>query len=310
MKKLGKNVAASRLALILNESKKLQIPYEMLLRRYAFDRFLHRMVASEEQGKLVLKGAMALYAYSKELIRPSKDIDFLGNAITPENVLPIVTAIANTPAGEDDGIEFDVSTFVAEPIQVQDEESGTRVTGIARMGNTRIPLKIEVSFGHLVTPEPNFVTIPTIIPGEREIKVLAYTRETIFAEKFQTVIVRGVGNTRIKDFFDLRALKRTQFLDGGVVVAAFEATFGRRETEIPSVSPPAFQDDFIRDYGTKAWSNFLRKSGIQEKSDFKSVVEEIEPFCMSFAEMALGMREIEDWTPGEGFTVRAKSFSM
>lgn len=309
MKKLT-NVRASRLALIHNESKRLQIPYEMLLRRYAFDRFLHRMMASQEQGKLVLKGAMALYAYSKELLRPSKDIDFLGNAIGPENVLPIVSAIASTAPDEDDGLEFDISTFVAEPIQVKDEESGTRVTGIARMGNIRIPLKIEVSFGHLVTPEPNFVTIPTIIPGEREIKVLAYTRETILAEKFQTVIVRGVGNTRIKDFFDIRALQRTQFLDGEVVVAAFEATFGRRETEIPSAPPPAFQDDYIRDSGTRAWTNFLKKSGIQDKSDFKSVVDEIEPFCMGFAEMALGVREIEDWTPGEGFTVRAKTFKM
>lgn len=309
MKKLT-NVRASRLALIHNESKRLQIPHEMLLRRYAFDRFLHRMMASQEQGKLVLKGAMALYAYSKELLRPSKDIDFLGNAITPENVLPIVTAIASTPPDEDDGIEFDIDTFIAEPIQVKDEESGTRVTGIARMGNIRIPLKIEVSFGHLVTPEPNFVTIPTIIPGEREIKVLAYTRETILAEKFQTVIVRGVGNTRIKDFFDIRALQRTQFLDGEVVVAAFEATFGRRETTIPDAPPPAFQEDFIRDSGTRAWANFLKKSGIQEKTDFHSVIEEIEPFCMGFAEMARGVRNVEDWTPGEGFTARAKAFSM
>jgi hypothetical protein len=282
----------------------------MLLRRYAFDRFLHRMMVSQEQGKLVLKGAMALYAYSKELLRPSKDIDFLGNAITPENVLPIVTAIASTPPDEDDGIEFDINTFIAEPIQVKDEESGTRVTGIARMGNIRIPLKIEVSFGHLVTPEPNFVTIPTIIPDSKEIRVLAYTRETILAEKFQIINVLGMGNTRIKDFFDIRALLRTQFLDGEVVVAAFEATFGRRETEIPASPPLAFQEEFIRNSGTRAWVNFLKKSGIQEKSDFQSVIDEIGPFCMGFADMALGKREIEDWTPGEGFTARSKTYSM
>jgi hypothetical protein len=178
------------------------------------------------------------------------------------------------------------------------------------MGNIRIPLKIEVSFGHLVTPEPNFVTIPTILPGEREIKVLAYTPETILAEKFQTVIVRGVGNTRIKDFFDIRALQRTQFLHGEIVVAAFEATFGRRETEIPTAPPPAFQEDFIRDSGSSAWTNFLRKSGIQEKSDFRNVIQEIEPFCMSFAEMARGLREVEDWTPGEGFIARAQTFNI
>lgn len=304
MKKALQNVTQSRLQLILNESKRMQIPYEMLLRRYAFDRFLTRMVASEEQGKLILKGAMALYAYSNELLRPSKDIDFLGDALTPERVLPTVISIATTQLAEDDGIEFDISTFAAEPIQVKDEESGTRVVGIARMGNVRIPLKIEVSFGHLVTPEPNFVTIPTIIPGEKEIKVLAYTRETILAEKFQTVVQRGMGNTRIKDFFDIRALMRGQFLDGEVVVAAFEATFGRRETEIPTTPPVAFSEEFNRTNGGRAWSNFLKKSGIQERSDFSQVVEEIAPFCMAFAEMSRGTRPIEDWSPGEGFVER------
>jgi predicted nucleotidyltransferase component of viral defense system len=38
---------------------------------------------------------------------------------------------------------------------------------------------------------------------ERTISVLAYNLYTILAEKIETILVRGVGNTRGRDFYDL-----------------------------------------------------------------------------------------------------------
>ncbi len=63
MKKV-QNVSASKLQLLLNQSRQLKTPYEMLLRRYAFDRFLKRLTLSKYERRLILKGAQALNAYS------------------------------------------------------------------------------------------------------------------------------------------------------------------------------------------------------------------------------------------------------
>ncbi len=172
------------------------------------------------------------------------------------------------------------------------------------MNNVRIPLKIEVSFGHIVTPEPNMVTIPALLVGDDDTKILAYTRETIFAEKFQAIVDLAFGNSRIKDFYDIRALKRTQPLDGEVTASALRNTFRKRETDIPTELPVGFSEEFINTTGEKQWRGFISKLGDQDKSKFAEVIAEIAPFCMAFADMANDIRPIEDWNPETGFEAR------
>lgn len=299
--KKPQNVTASRQQLIMNQSRQMNVPYEMLLRRYAFDRFLKRLTMSEYERNLILKGALALNAYTETGSRPSKDIDFLGANLTAEKILPIISEIANVKLDQDDGIHFDVSTFKSEPIQTKHEEAGVRVTGIARMGNIRIPLKIEVSFGHIVTPEPNMVTIPALLEDGGPTTILAYTRETILAEKFEAMVKLGFGNTRIKDFYDIRLLMRTQNLDGEVAVAALRNTFTKRKTKLPTEPPIVFSEEFIKTSGEKQWKSFISKLGIQDKSSFSDVVNEIAPFCMGFVEMANDLRTVENWNAETGF---------
>lgn len=308
--KIIQNVSASRLQKILNRSRELNTPYEMLLRRYAFDRFLKRMTVAGYERRLILKGALALNAYSETPTRPSKDIDFLGEGITALNVLPIMSEIAQAELAQDDGIIFDVASFRAEPIQAKKEESGVRVTGVAKMGNVKIPLKIEVSFGHVVTPEPNFIKIPTLLDDGEEIRISAYTRETILAEKFEAMVSLGFGNSRIKDFFDIRVLKRTQYLSGDIATAALKNTFKKRETEIPKEYPIAFSEEFIKTVGDAQWKGFISKLGIRDKSSFAEVVAEIAPMCMGFADMANDLRPVEDWHPDLGFDGSQNNFSL
>jgi predicted nucleotidyltransferase component of viral defense system len=38
---------------------------------------------------------------------------------------------------------------------------------------------------------------------ERTISILAYTLETVLAEKLKTRIARGTANTRMRDFYDI-----------------------------------------------------------------------------------------------------------
>lgn len=90
-------------------------------------------------------------------------------------------------------------------------------------------------------------------------RLRAYARETVIAEKFQAVVALGRANTRFKDFYDLWVLSRTHTFDDERLARAIQATFDRRDTEIPAESPDAltrgFADDPLND---QQWTAFIQ----------------------------------------------------
>jgi hypothetical protein len=67
--------AASVLARIQNEARALSVSHELLMRRYVFERFLLRLSQSTRRDLLILKGAMALVAVTKNFGRARRDLD-------------------------------------------------------------------------------------------------------------------------------------------------------------------------------------------------------------------------------------------
>ena len=55
-----------------------------------------------------------------------------------------------------------------------------------------------------------------------------YPRETVVAEKCEAAVSLGMGNTRMKYFYDLWYLGRTFAFDGQLLVRTLQATFMRR----------------------------------------------------------------------------------
>lgn len=48
---------------------------------------------------------------------------------------------------------------------------------------------------------------------DRSIPLLSYNLETLLAEKFETIIARSTANTRMRDFYDVYLLSKTQYID-------------------------------------------------------------------------------------------------
>lgn len=67
------------------------------------------------------------------------------------------------------------------------------------------------------------------------------------AEKLEAIVSLGMGNSRMKDFFDLRALAREGAVDARDLAAAAAATFKRRGTRIPDELPIGLSDEFASD---------------------------------------------------------------
>ena len=85
------------------------------------------------------------------------------------------------------------------------EYPGIRFTMNAMMGKLVTPMKIDLSTGDVITPraiEYNY----KLLLDDRSINLWSYNLETILAEKLQTVLARGLLNTRMRDFYDIKTL--------------------------------------------------------------------------------------------------------
>jgi Nucleotidyl transferase AbiEii toxin, Type IV TA system len=188
---------------------------------------------------------------------------------------------------DDDGLVFDSNSIRLDEIKPEDVYDGVRVRLQAFLGKAQIGLQIDVGFGDAVVPEPVKVLFPSLLKDE-EPEVVVYPRESVIAEKFQTMVLLDEQNSRMKDFFDLYILSEKFEFQGGLLKRAVVATFARRETEIPTELPIALDEAFV---GLKAslWSAFLRKSAPAEgKLELAQVIAKIKafiwPVCLSIVD--------------------------
>lgn len=260
-----KDVAASVRQRLLNRSHERRENFQLTLIYYALERLMYRLSCSRYHERFVLKGAMLFSVWSESPHRATRDLDLL--AYDDNEISALQTAfreICQTPV-EDDGLEFLVDSIAGERIRDEEEYEGVRLSFEARLGVARIPIQVDIGFGDAVVPQPELLDYPALLdfPPPR---VLAYPRETVVAEKFQSMVDLGIANSRMKDFFDLWFIARQFVFDGARLSQAIRATFDRRRTPLPTVSPLCFTTEFSEDRDKRAqWKGFLKRAGLDEQ---------------------------------------------
>ena len=268
--------------------------------RYATERLLYRLSVSEHAGDFMLKGAMLFMVWTSQAYRPTVDMDFLGHGEDSSERLARVFRNVCGIAVEPDGLLFDADTVESTPIREEQEYRGQRVTLTAFLGTARIPVQADVGFGDVVTPKAKKIIYPTLLDFPAPI-IRACPRETVVAEKFQTIVMLGMANSRMKDFYDLHVLARDFAFDGNTLVRAINATFERRKTNIPIEPPLALTDEFARDEAKSVqWNAFIRKSGLEESGhDFLELLSLLRDFLLLPMRAACGHDPIPtSWTKG------------
>ena len=189
--------------MIKNKSKGNSAKAQILLRNYMMERFLERMSVSKYKKNFILKGGMLVSSMVGIDFRSTMDIDTtLKNIpLSVESATEIIEDIISVHL--DDEVSFKIKT-VSE-IMEESEYGGIRVSLDAVLDMMRIPLKIDISTGDVVTPREVEYGMKLMFE-EREIDVYAYNLETVLAEKLETIITRGTANTRLRDFYDLHIL--------------------------------------------------------------------------------------------------------
>lgn len=269
------NLVASIRQRLLNVSKQNGEAFDFVLSRYAIERLLYRLSQSQHSNAFVLKGAILFYFWNREMHRPTRDIDFLGSGPADCDILAtIISEIVSTPAGED-GLNFDTSTIKATPIREDAFYEGIRVKLIARLGNVRIPMQIDIGFGDAVTPAPETKRIESLIAELPGPVIKAYPMYSVVAEKLEAMVVLGEQNSRMKDFFDIHFIATKESLEAKLLQEAVVATFGRRRTKLPQSTPPSLQDEFA-ELKQVQWRAFLGRNKLEATNeDFAAILAEI-----------------------------------
>jgi Nucleotidyl transferase AbiEii toxin, Type IV TA system len=257
---LTTNLSASVLARLLNLAKHRGDDYNLLLNRYALERLLCRVAASAHADRFLLKGALLFSLWYDEPHRPTRDADLLGSGLN-DAVSLIATFREIAGIDMDDGIAFDPSSVRADPIREDNRYGGLRVRLNARIGNVRCALQVDVGFGDAVTPAPQSVVFPVLLDGLPAPRLHAYPVYAVIAEKYHAMVILGLANTRMKDFYDLAFIAQRSELDGATLAKAIAATFSRRNTPLPARAPVALTAEFGEDSAKqRQWQAFLRKS--------------------------------------------------
>jgi predicted nucleotidyltransferase component of viral defense system len=252
-----RNVGASVRQRLLNLAQARGQPMELLLTRYALERLLHRLSVSPHRERFVLKGAMLLATWFDEPHRATRDVDLLGFGDAAEDAL--LGTFQEIMAIElDDGVSFDPKGLRIEAIREEVEYGGSRLRTTATLAGARIPITVDIGFGDAIEPGVEDIDLPVLLDMPSP-HLRAYPRETVIAEKFHAMVVLGRANSRMKDYYDVWMLIDSFELEPQRMRRAIEATFARRNTEIPAAVPDGLSDEFCADASKqRQWDAFAR----------------------------------------------------
>ncbi|HGJ5602641.1 TPA: nucleotidyl transferase AbiEii/AbiGii toxin family protein [Streptococcus pneumoniae] len=211
--------------LIRNLSKEVGIEAHVLIRKYMMERFLERVSSSKYNGSFILKGGMLVAAFVGVEARATMDIDttIKGIPVTIIDMERTITEISNIDL--DDNVKFRIKK-VSE-IMDEAEYSGIRFSMDAVLDGAVIPLKIDISTGDVITPREIAYSYKLMFE-DRTIPIMTYPIETVLAEKLETVISRSITNTRMRDFYDIHILLKSQNINADILALALERTAKKR----------------------------------------------------------------------------------
>jgi predicted nucleotidyltransferase component of viral defense system len=280
---MTKNIAHSIKAKLLNISNHDNKRYQQLLVHYMQERFLYRLSKSDYSEHFILKGGALLYAYSEFLPRPTIDVDFMGEHINndKQSIIEAFRDIAVTEV-EDDGVRFDADRISSSDIAVERKYPGIRIAIVAYLDTIRKELTFDIGFGDVITPHPVTMQYPVVFNEMANPQLVAYSLETVVAEKFQTMIDKGEFNSRMKDFFDLYRIIIAHKFDDDDLMSAIVATFHNRNTEF-SPNHIVFEDDFASSpMFAQRWNAFCLKIKVADAPTFFEVMKVIVDFVTPY----------------------------
>lgn len=214
-------------ARIKARAKEVGVSPQLMMQDYMLERLLERISLSKWRDQVVVKGGMLISSFVGVNSRVTKDLDTTvrGFTLTHESVERAFRDICATDVADDLVFEF----IRTEDIRETDDYPGIRVFLKANYAPMSVPVSVDVTTGDAITPDAVEYEYPLSF-DDHSIQLMIYPLATCMAEKLETVISRGITNTRPRDFYDIYMLWETRRneLSTSTLAEALRATTARR----------------------------------------------------------------------------------
>jgi hypothetical protein len=210
-------------------------------------------------------------------VRPTRDIDFLGQAIgnDPEEIRGALKNIAGTQV--DDGVTFKCDRISVERIKEETDYEGVRAKIETELGGARNVLQLDIGFGDRIIGGPVEIDFPVLLDLPAP-KIQVYSKGSAIAEKFEAIVTLSFITSRMKDFYDILDLASHESFNFDTLHEAIFATFDRRGTPLADRSV-IFGDEFKRSKDKQEqWQAFLTRSRLESYQQFAEAVERLRVF--------------------------------
>ena len=260
---------------IRNIAKKNNLLPQEILQMFLFERILERLSVSKYKDNFILKGGLLISSIIGITERTTMDMDTTvrGIPMEEENIKKIIQEIIKIDV--EDGIVFEFVKM--EPIRDDDAYNNFRVHLRAVYGKVNNPMKIDITTGDKITPAAVEYAYKMMF-DDKQIPIMAYTLETILAEKYETIIRRNIGNTRARDFYDLYVLYTTRKdeIRKGILKLAVEHTAQKRGSleeikDYKAICQEILEEDALN----RLWNNYAKENGYVAQLDYKDMVNTV-----------------------------------
>ena len=137
-------------------------------------------------------------------------------------------------------------------------------------------MTMDIGFGDVVTPEPINLDYPVLLEHLPSANILAYSLETVIAEKLHAVVDLADQSSRMKDYYDLYTILHNEKYDATVLQEAIMRTFENRHTPYDS-NTMFFRKEFSQNQQMQIrWQAFVKKITKKSELTFAEVVTYIQ----------------------------------
>ncbi len=243
-----------------------------MIRNFIMERFLERVALSDYQNNFILKGGMLVASIVGVDIRATMDIDTTvkGLLLNEKAAKKIIEEICNTHI--EDGVRFQITS--TKKIMENFDYPGVRMMVEATLERMRQTIKIDISTDDVITPQEIKYEYKLMFE-DRTISLLSYNIETLLAEKMQTILARGLANTRLRDFYDVYEVMLCKGNEVNIVILkeAFSATCNKRNTVLTLAETEEILSMIIKDLElAKMWEHYKKANYFVGNLDWKTIV--------------------------------------
>ncbi|MDS8855662.1 nucleotidyl transferase AbiEii/AbiGii toxin family protein [Streptococcus pneumoniae] len=261
-------------ALCHNISKQTGLTFNSVMIYYFLEVILKKLSRSSYADHYIFKGGFLLSNIIGVESRSTVDIDFLFHkqTLSEENVQQQLEEILSEVKNN---IQFSIQSITT--IKESDNYGGYRATILCQLENIKQIIHLDIATGDVVTPQPITYDYKAIFNDEN-FPIIAYTIETVLAEKLQTIYSRSFLNSRSKDFYDIYILSKLKKddIDLAQLKMACERTFSYRETELNFNNIIQLLETFKSDSTQQQqWQNYSKKYSYTKGISFSEILDEM-----------------------------------